>query len=104
MIMNAGSSPIGQAFALKNCDAFFVATVGSRMSLAGNAEKVADEYLTQTEDIRKGYLNALNRFETAFTALCHRNRIERVVVDTSKGMSDVLLDYLAERNRLNLSR
>jgi FMNH2-dependent dimethyl sulfone monooxygenase len=42
MIMNAGSSPIGQAFALKNCDAFFVATVGSRMSLAGNAEKVAE--------------------------------------------------------------
>jgi alkanesulfonate monooxygenase SsuD/methylene tetrahydromethanopterin reductase-like flavin-dependent oxidoreductase (luciferase family) len=42
MIMNAGSSPVGQAFALKNCDAFFVATVGSRMSLAGNAEKVAE--------------------------------------------------------------
>ena len=42
MIMNAGSSSVGQAFALKNCDAFFVATVGSRMSLAGNAEKVAE--------------------------------------------------------------
>jgi alkanesulfonate monooxygenase SsuD/methylene tetrahydromethanopterin reductase-like flavin-dependent oxidoreductase (luciferase family) len=41
ILMNAGSSPIGQAFALRNCDAFFVATAGSRTSLAGNAEKVA---------------------------------------------------------------
>jgi alkanesulfonate monooxygenase SsuD/methylene tetrahydromethanopterin reductase-like flavin-dependent oxidoreductase (luciferase family) len=40
LIMNAGSSKAGQAFALRNCDAFFVATQGSRTSLAGNAEKV----------------------------------------------------------------
>jgi dimethylsulfone monooxygenase len=36
LLMNAGSSDVGQAFALKNCDAFFVATAGSRTSLAGN--------------------------------------------------------------------
>lgn len=42
MIMNAGASSVGQAFALKNCDAFFVATSGSRTSLAANAEKVAE--------------------------------------------------------------
>lgn len=66
--------------------------------------EIADEFLTQTEDIRRGYLDALHRFEAAFTDLCHRNRIERVVVNTSRGMSDVLLDYLAERSRLNLSR
>ena len=42
LLMNAGSSDVGQAFALKNCDAFFVATAGSRTSLAGNAAKVAD--------------------------------------------------------------
>jgi alkanesulfonate monooxygenase SsuD/methylene tetrahydromethanopterin reductase-like flavin-dependent oxidoreductase (luciferase family) len=40
ILMNAGSSDVGQAFALRNCDAFFVATVGSRTSLAGNAAKV----------------------------------------------------------------
>jgi alkanesulfonate monooxygenase SsuD/methylene tetrahydromethanopterin reductase-like flavin-dependent oxidoreductase (luciferase family) len=40
--MNAGSSDVGQAFALKNCDAFFVATAGSRTSLAANAAKVAE--------------------------------------------------------------
>jgi alkanesulfonate monooxygenase SsuD/methylene tetrahydromethanopterin reductase-like flavin-dependent oxidoreductase (luciferase family) len=42
IIMNAGSSTVGQAFALKNCDAFFVATSGSRTSLDGNAQKVAE--------------------------------------------------------------
>jgi alkanesulfonate monooxygenase SsuD/methylene tetrahydromethanopterin reductase-like flavin-dependent oxidoreductase (luciferase family) len=42
LLMNAGSSQVGQAFALRNCDAFFVATAGSRTSLAGNAEKVAE--------------------------------------------------------------
>jgi alkanesulfonate monooxygenase SsuD/methylene tetrahydromethanopterin reductase-like flavin-dependent oxidoreductase (luciferase family) len=40
--MNAGSSPVGQAFALRNCDAFFVATAGSRTSLEGNVKKVAE--------------------------------------------------------------
>jgi FMNH2-dependent dimethyl sulfone monooxygenase len=42
LLMNAGSSDIGQAFALRNCDAFFVATVSSRTSLAGSAAKVAE--------------------------------------------------------------
>ena len=41
LLMNAGSSPAGQAFAVRNCDAFFVATSGSRTSLEGNATKVA---------------------------------------------------------------
>jgi dimethylsulfone monooxygenase len=42
LMMNAGSSGVGQAFAVRNCDAFFVATQGSRKSLAGNAAKVAE--------------------------------------------------------------
>jgi dimethylsulfone monooxygenase len=42
LMMNAGSSDVGQAFALRNCDAFFVATAGSRKSLAGNAAEVAE--------------------------------------------------------------
>jgi alkanesulfonate monooxygenase SsuD/methylene tetrahydromethanopterin reductase-like flavin-dependent oxidoreductase (luciferase family) len=40
LLMNAGSSDVGQAFAVRNCDAFFVATAGSRTSLEGNAKKV----------------------------------------------------------------
>ncbi|HEX4408062.1 MAG TPA: LLM class flavin-dependent oxidoreductase [Xanthobacteraceae bacterium] len=42
LMMNAGSSDAGQAFALRNCDAFFVATSGSRKSLAGTATKVTE--------------------------------------------------------------
>jgi FMNH2-dependent dimethyl sulfone monooxygenase len=42
IIMNAGSSSAGQVFALRNCDAFFVATAGSRTSLDANAKKVAE--------------------------------------------------------------
>jgi dimethylsulfone monooxygenase len=40
ILMNAGSSQVGRAFALRNCDAFFVATQGSRTSLEGNAKQV----------------------------------------------------------------
>jgi alkanesulfonate monooxygenase SsuD/methylene tetrahydromethanopterin reductase-like flavin-dependent oxidoreductase (luciferase family) len=40
LLMNAGASDVGQAFALRNCDAFFVATAGTRTSLAGSAAKV----------------------------------------------------------------
>src|SRR5215468_10609108 len=42
ILMNAGSSRVGQSFALRNCDAFFVATAGSRTSLEANATKVAE--------------------------------------------------------------
>jgi dimethylsulfone monooxygenase len=42
IIMNAGSSPTGQAFALRNCDAFFTATAGSRTSLEENARRVKE--------------------------------------------------------------
>jgi alkanesulfonate monooxygenase SsuD/methylene tetrahydromethanopterin reductase-like flavin-dependent oxidoreductase (luciferase family) len=38
VIMNAGASPVGQAFAIRNCDAFFLQA--SRTSLAETAEKV----------------------------------------------------------------
>ena len=42
IIMNAGSSGTGQAFALRNCDAFFTATAATRTSLEGAARKVAE--------------------------------------------------------------
>jgi dimethylsulfone monooxygenase len=42
IIMNAGSSGSGQAFALRNCDAFFTATNASRKSIEGTAKKVAE--------------------------------------------------------------
>ena len=42
IIMNAGRSGSGQAFALKNCDAFFTATVDTRQSMEANARKVEE--------------------------------------------------------------
>jgi alkanesulfonate monooxygenase SsuD/methylene tetrahydromethanopterin reductase-like flavin-dependent oxidoreductase (luciferase family) len=40
--MNAGSSGTGRAFALRNCDAFFTANAGSRLSLEASARQVQD--------------------------------------------------------------
>ena len=42
IIMNAGSSGTGQTFALRNCDAFFTATAGTRTSLEGAAKRVQE--------------------------------------------------------------
>ncbi len=42
IIMNAGSSGTGQAFALRNCDAFFTASGATRTSLEGVASKVEE--------------------------------------------------------------
>ncbi len=42
LIMNAGASGVGQAFALRNCDAFFTATASSRLSVAENAKRVGE--------------------------------------------------------------
>jgi len=42
IVMNAASSVAGQDFALRNCDAFFTATAGSRTSLEGNARRVEE--------------------------------------------------------------
>ena len=42
LIMNAGSSGTGQAFALKNCDAFFTATSDIRTSLDAATNKVRE--------------------------------------------------------------
>jgi FMNH2-dependent dimethyl sulfone monooxygenase len=50
IIMNAGSSATGQAFALRNCDAYFTANAASRLSL--------DAAVRQVEEIkRQGRLN-----------------------------------------------
>jgi alkanesulfonate monooxygenase SsuD/methylene tetrahydromethanopterin reductase-like flavin-dependent oxidoreductase (luciferase family) len=42
LIMNAGSSGAGQAFALRNCDAFFTATSTSRQGVEATRKMVGD--------------------------------------------------------------
>jgi len=63
-----------------------------------------DEMLTQTEDIRCGYLQAVQDYCDAFNGICQRNRIERVEVDTRRDVTEVLVDYLNQRSRLNRGR
>lgn len=63
-----------------------------------------DEFLTQTEDIRAGYLSALGDFDDRFTELCQRNRVERVLIDTSRNLAEVLIDYLNQRSESHRRR
>jgi alkanesulfonate monooxygenase SsuD/methylene tetrahydromethanopterin reductase-like flavin-dependent oxidoreductase (luciferase family) len=58
LIMNAGSSKIGQEFALKNCDAFFTTTGITRTSLEGFSTHV-----NTVKDVARGY----NRDVEVFT-------------------------------------
>jgi uncharacterized protein (DUF58 family) len=63
-----------------------------------------DEILTQPDDLRESYLAALHRFNDRFADICQRSRIERVVVDTSRDMAEVMIDYLNQRSMLNRGR
>ncbi|MBI1311136.1 DUF58 domain-containing protein [bacterium] len=66
--------------------------------------EVPDQLLTQTEDIRRAYLDEVAAHREQFDMLCLRNRIERVEVDTSRDMAEVLIDYLNSRSLLNRGR
>jgi uncharacterized protein (DUF58 family) len=66
--------------------------------------EVEDEYLTQTEDVRRGYLAALGEFNARFEELCQHNRVERVPVDTGRPLAEVLIDYLNQRSRTRRGR
>jgi alkanesulfonate monooxygenase SsuD/methylene tetrahydromethanopterin reductase-like flavin-dependent oxidoreductase (luciferase family) len=57
VIMNAGSSGTGQAFAMRNCDAFFTSTSGARLAAAGTSQavdeaKVFERIVKQVNDIK----------------------------------------------------
>jgi len=66
--------------------------------------ELPDELLTQPEDLRDGYLRAVERFNGELGELCARNRVERVLVDTSRDMAGVFIDYLNHRSLLNRGR
>ena len=66
--------------------------------------EIPDELLAQPEELRKGYLQAINRFNTRFEEICQHNRVERVLVDTSRDMGGVFIDYLNQRSLLNRGR
>lgn len=63
-----------------------------------------ENYLTQPEDIRRGYLTALAQHNDGLQEICQRNRVERVLADTSRDMGEILVDYLNQRSLLNRGR
>ena len=46
----------------------------------------------------------MRNFNQQLEELCERNRIERVLVDTSRDMAEVLIDYLNHRSQLHRGR
>lgn len=66
--------------------------------------EVEDEFTTQTEDIRRGYLEAVREHTRKLDEVCQRNRVECVPVDTSRPLAEVLIDYLNHRSRQNRGR
>lgn len=61
--------------------------------------EVPEELLAQPEAIRQAYLDAVQSHNRQLEDICLRNRLERVVVDTSQDMAAVLVDYLNARTR-----
>lgn len=66
--------------------------------------ELPEELITQPEELRRAYLQAFGQFNAQLEELCQRNRIERVVVDTSHDMGEVFVDYLNQRSQLNRGR
>jgi uncharacterized protein (DUF58 family) len=66
--------------------------------------EVPEEIVTQPEELRRAYLEAVGRFNANLEEICQRNRIERVLVDTSRPMGQVFVDYLNQRSRRNRGR
>ena len=66
--------------------------------------EVSEELLAQTDDLRRGYLQALREQHERLEEIVHRNGCERVLIDTSLPLSDQLLAYLNRRSMLARGR
>jgi uncharacterized protein (DUF58 family) len=64
----------------------------------------ADRLLVQSDDLRQGYLEAVQRHNELLEEIAERNRCERVLIDTSESMAEQLVDYLNKRSLLSRSR
>ena len=56
------------------------------------------------EEMRQACLRAVESFNTRLEEVCTRNMIERVLVDTSRDMGELFVDYLNQRSLLNRGR
>ena len=66
--------------------------------------EIPDELLAQTDDLRRGYLKAVSEFNDKLEEIVARNGCERVLVDTSRDMAELFVDYLNQRSILNRGR
>lgn len=69
-----------------------------------NGLELPEQILAQPEELRRAYLKAVERFNTRLEDVCQRNSCERVLVDTSRNMADVFVDYLNKRSMLRRVR
>ena len=66
--------------------------------------EIPDELLAQPEQMRQAYLQAVDNFNTRLDEICQRNLIERMLVDTSRNVGEVLVDYMNKRSMLSRGR
>ena len=66
--------------------------------------EIPDEILAQPEEMRRAYLRAVEKFNTQFEDICARKMVDRVLVDTSRDMGELFVDYLNKRSLLNRGR
>ncbi len=62
--------------------------------------EIPEELLARPAEIRRTYLQSLARFQDELEAIGHRNRVERVLVETSRDLGQILADYLNHRGLL----
>ncbi len=63
-----------------------------------------DVLLVQTDDLRAGYLSAVQEHQKQLEEITERNGCERVLIDTRENPRDVLIDYLNKRSLLGRQR
>lgn len=59
--------------------------------------EIPEEMLARPDDLREAYLAAMERFNAELEEIAHRNRVEYLLVDTTRHMGEVLVDYLNAR-------
>jgi hypothetical protein len=64
----------------------------------------ADRLVIQTDDLKRGYIEAVENHNEQLEEMAERNRCERILIDTSLSMSEQLIDYLNKRSLLSRSR
>jgi len=63
-----------------------------------------DEYMAQTDDLRRGYLAAVRQHQEQLEQIADRNRCEYILIDTRQNMAEQLIDYLNKRSLANRGR